>query len=152
MSELENDGFYWEPDQMQPNDTVFYFPFKSPEGAVTRASVSALTQLDLWKKYQSWWCDHKPSVTGSVKENEGRAGGAWVYDNFECISGVSFLPFADHVYAQAPFQDCDEETYRRYLEKTPKTVDWSLLTSYETSDTTVGSQELSCSAGSCDIR
>ena len=146
-------GFPAEDDVMKPKDTtVFSFPIKCSEDAVFRQDMTAIEQLELWKTYQEHWCEHKPSVTISVKENEWIDVGAWVYKNFDLMSGVSFLPYSEHTYKQAPYQDCDENEYKELLKKMPTNVDWSKLSDYETSDMTVGSQELACSAGSCEIQ
>ena len=146
-------GFPAEDDVMKPKDTtVFSFPIKCSEDAVFRQDMTAIEQLELWKTYQEHWCEHKPSVTISVKENEWIDVGAWVYKNFDLMSGVSFLPYSEHTYKQAPYQDCDENEYKELLKKMPTDVDWSKLSDYETSDMTVGSQELACSAGSCEIQ
>ena len=146
-------GFPAEDDVMKPKDTtVFSFPIKCSEDAVFRQDMTAIEQLELWKTYQEHWCEHKPSVTISVKENEWMDVGAWVYRNFDLMSGVSFLPYSEHTYKQAPYQDCDENEYKELLKKMPTDVDWSKLSDYETSDMTVGSQELACSAGSCEIQ
>ena len=145
-------GFPVEDDIMNPGHTsVFSFPMKAPDHAVFRTDMSAVEQLELWLSYQKNWCEHKPSVTITVKENEWMEVGAWVFDNFEWMSGVSFLPFSEHTYQQAPYQDCDMEAYKDMLSKMPKDVDWSALAGYETRDMTVGSQELACTAGGCEI-
>jgi len=145
-------GFPVEDDVMKPEHTsVFSFPMKAPENAVFRTEMTAIEQLELWLQYQKHWCEHKPSVTISVKEHEWMEVGAWVYKNFEWMSGVSFLPFSDHVYRQAPYQDCSEEEYQELLAQMPEGVDWIKLTEYENKDMTVGSQELACSAGFCEI-
>ena len=145
-------GFPAEDDVMKPDSTtVFSFPIKCDENAVFRTDMSAIEQLELWKTYQVSWCEHKPSVTISVKEHEWMDVGAWVYDNFEFMSGVSFLPFSEHVYKQAPYQDCNEKEYKELLEKMPKNVDWSKLAEYETADMTTGARELACVAGGCEI-
>ena len=145
-------GFPVEDDMMNPTHTsVFSFPMKAPQDAVFRTEMTAIEQLELWLAYQKHWCEHKPSVTISVKENEWMEVGAWVFDNFEWMSGVSFLPFSEHSYQQAPYQDCDVDAYKTMLEKMPKDVDWSALAAYEQSDMTVGSQELACVAGACEI-
>ena len=146
-------GFPVEDDVMKPEHTyVFSFPMKSPDSSVFRTDMSAIEQLELWKTYQDAWCEHKPSVTISVKEHEWLEVGAWCYDNFDYMSGVSFLPFSDHTYRQAPYQDCTENEYQQLLEKMPKNVDWALLQNYETTDLTLGAQELACSAaGGCEI-
>ena len=145
-------GFPIEDDMMNPGHTsVFSFPMKAPKKAVFRMDMTAIEQLELWLTYQKHWCEHKPSVTISVKEDEWLEVGAWVYDNFEWMSGVSFLPFSEHTYQQAPYQDCDIEAYKEMLSKMPKDVDWSALAKYENQDMTVGSQELACTAGGCEI-
>ena len=146
-------GFPVEDDVMNPTHTsVFSFPMKVDAKSVFRTDMSAIEQLELWLTYQKSWCEHKPSVTITVKEHEWLEVGAWVYENFDYMSGVSFLPFNDHTYKQAPYQDCDEKLYRDILNKMPKIVDWSLLGEYEKSDMTIGSQELACTAaGGCEI-
>jgi len=146
-------GFPAEDDVMKPNDTtVFSFPIKCSPDAVFRQDLSAIEQLELWKTYQVHWCEHKPSVTISVKEEEWIDVGAWVYKNFDLMSGVSFLPYSEHTYKQAPYQDCNEKEYKDLMNKMPTSVDWNKLSEYEKSDMTVGSQELACSAGSCEIQ
>ena len=145
-------GFPVEDDEMNPSHTVvFSFPMKVDRSAVFRTDLTAIEQLDLWKIYQEHWCEHKPSVTISVKENEWMEVGAWVYKNFDQMSGVSFLPFSEHTYRQAPYQDCDREQYEKLLKVMPKDVDWGQLSKYETVDTTVASQELACANGLCEI-
>ena len=145
-------GFPAEDDVMKPDSTVvFSFPVKCSKNAVFRTDMSAIEQLELWKTYQEHWCEHKPSVTISVKEHEWMEVGAWVYENFDYMSGVSFLPFSDHVYRQAPYQDCDVTEYKDLLAKMPKDVDWSKLSEYEKDDHTIASQELACAAGGCEI-
>jgi len=134
-----------EPDVTAPDSVVvFSFPTESPKDSITRDSISALEQLDIWKKYQDEWCEHKPSCTVSVKEEEWMGVGAWVYKNFDKISGVSFLPYTDHVYKQAPYQDITREEYLKLKKKMPKSIDFSLLKNYESEDNTTGSQELAC--------
>ena len=145
-------GFPVENDEMNPSHTVvFSFPMKVDRGAVFRTDLTAIEQLDLWKIYQEHWCEHKPSVTISVKEDEWMEVGAWVYKNFDQMSGVSFLPFSEHTYRQAPYQDCDREQYEKLLKVMPKDVDWSQLSKYEQVDTTIASQELACANGLCEI-
>ena len=146
-------GFPVEDDVTKPDHTyVFSFPIKSPENAIYRSDMNAIQQLELWLAYQRHWCEHKPSITVSVCEEEWPEVGAWVWKHFDEMSGVSFLPFSDHVYAQAPYQDCTKEEYEALLAAMPKNVDWSKLSDYENRDTTVGSQELACSAaGGCEI-
>lgn len=145
-------GFPVEDDVMNPGHTsVFSFPMKVDLTAIFRYELSAIQQLEVWKLYQENWCEHKPSITVSVKEDEWMAVGAWVYDNFDYMSGVSFLPFSDHSYQQAPYQDCSKEEYKELLDKMPKEIDWSILSEYETTDMTVGTQELACVSGVCEI-
>ena len=149
---MKDQGFPSEPDVTKPNHTtVFSFPMASPEGAVCRTDMTALEQLELWKVYAQNWCEHKPSVTISVKENEWVETASWVYENFDEISGISFLPFSDHTYKQAPYQDCTKEEYEAAEKTMPKNVDWSKLSEYEQKDFTVASQELACSAGQCEV-
>ena len=146
-------GFPVEDDVMNPSHTsVFSFPHKVDQGAVFRTDLTAIEQLELWKTYQEYWCEHKPSVTISVKENEWLKVGAWVYDNFNYMSGVSFLPFSEHTYKQAPYQDCNKEEYEMLLDKMPKIVEWNKLSEYEQTDMTIGAQELACAAGFCEIQ
>jgi len=145
-------GFPYEDEINNPqNIAVFSFPIKAPEQSFFRNDKTALEQLELWKKYQLHYCEHKPSITVSVKEDEWLEVGAWVYKNFDLMSGVSFLPFSDHVYKQAPYQDCTKEQYEELLAKMPKTIDWSELSAYESSDMTTGARELACTAGGCEI-
>ena len=146
-------GFPVEDDVMNPSNTaVFSFPMKVHSDAVFRTDMTAIEQLELWLTYQKYWCEHKPSVTISVKEDEWMEVGAWVYENFDWMSGVSFLPFSEHTYQQAPYQDCDKKQYEVLLKKMPKEVDWSKLSEYESQDMTIGSQELACVAGACEIQ
>ena len=146
-------GFPVEDDIMNPSNTaVFSFPMKVNSSAVFRTDMTAIEQLELWLTYQKHWCDHKPSVTISVKEDEWMEVGSWVYKNFDWMSGVSFLPFSEHSYQQAPYQDCDEKEYKFLLKKMPKEVDWNKLAEYESQDMTIGSQELACVAGACEIQ
>lgn len=149
---LKEAGIPNEPDVMKPEaTTVFYFPIKSPEGAITRNEMTAIEQLEMWKIYQLHWCEHKPSVTISVREHEWPAVGAWVYDNFDYISGVSFLPHSDHTYRQAPYEECDEQKYNEFKEKMPKEIRWQDLSYYEQEDNTSGVQTLACSADGCEV-
>ena len=141
-----------EDDVMQPdNTTVFSFPVESPEKAVTRNDTSALAQLDLWLVYQKHWCEHKPSVTITVKEDEWLDVGAWVYNNFDNVAGISFLPHSDHTYKQAPYQECNKKDYLSLAKTMPDNIDWSLLSDYEVEDNTKGGQELACTADACEI-
>jgi ribonucleoside-diphosphate reductase alpha chain len=145
-------GFPAEPDVTKPDHTlVFSFPIKSPDNAVCRKDMTAIEQLELWLAYQRHWCEHKPSITVSVKESEWPEVGGWVWNHIEEMSGVSFLPFSEHTYQQAPYQDCEKEDYEVLLAKMPKDVNWAMLAGYEKQDTTTGSQELACVAGGCEI-
>ena len=141
-----------EPDVFKPDQTtVFSFPQKAPIGATCTADMTAIEQLEMWLMYQRNWCEHKPSVTINVKSEEWLEVGAFVYKHFDEMSGVSFLPFNEHTYQQAPYQDCDEETYQDMLDKMPKRIDWAKLSEYESEDNTSGSQTLACSGDSCEI-
>ena len=145
-------GFPYEEDYMNKHSIVFSFPQKADKDSVFRTDMSAIEQLAIWKIYQVNWCEHKPSVTISVKEDEWMSVGAWVYDNFDYMSGVSFLPHSDHIYKQAPYQDCTEKEYNDFVKKMPKDVDWGLLSKYELSDQTIASQELACTGPEgCDV-
>ena len=150
---MVDQGFPVEDDQMNPSHTsVFSFPMKVDQSAVFRTDMDAIEQLELWLTYQKHWCEHKPSVTISVKEHEWLDVGAWVYKNFDFMSGVSFLPFSEHTYKQAPYQDCTKQEYEFLVDKMPKTVEWSKLSEYELTDMTIGAQELACAAGFCEIQ
>ena len=141
-----------EPCVMKPDSTVvFSFPVKSPEQAVTRNDMTAVEQLELWLTYQRHWCEHKPSVTISVRDSEWMAVGAFVYEHFDEMSGVSFLPHSDHTYQQAPYQDCTKEQYEEMLELMPDSIDWEELNDYESEDNTVSMQTMACSGDSCEI-
>ena len=145
-------GFPAEPCVMKPDHTmVFSFPIKSPDNATCRSDMTALEQLEMWLTYQNYWCEHKPSVTITVKEDEWMDVGAWVWKHFDQVSGISFLPHSDHSYRQAPYQDCDEETYINLLSEMPVGVDWSELASYEETDNTSGTQTFACSGDSCEV-
>jgi len=149
---MQDAGIPAEPCVMKPESTtVFSFPVASPDGAVTRNDMSAIEQLELWKMYALEWCEHKPSVTITVRDEEWLKVGAWVYDNFDICSGVSFLPHSDHTYAQAPYQDCDKAVYTEALKAMPKSIDWSKLSDYEKEDNTAGTQTLACSGDSCEV-
>ena len=149
---MKDQGIPSEPDVMKPDaTTVFSFPQKSPEGAITRNDMTALEQLDLWLTYQRHWCEHKPSVTITVKDDEWMEVGAWVYKNFDEVSGVSFLPHSDHTYQQAPYQACSKREYEDALALMPQKIDWSKLSDYETEDTSKGTSTFACAGGSCEI-
>ena len=149
---MMDQGIPNEPDVMKPDQTtVFSFPMKAPEGATVTADMSAIEQLEMWLAYQRYWCEHKPSVTINVKNDEWFEVGAFVYKHFDEMSGVSFLPFNEHTYQQAPYQECDESTYHKMLGIMPTNIDWSLLSEYESEDNTSGSQTLACSGDACEI-
>ena len=152
---MKDVGFPCEDDVTKPNHTAVYsFPVQGPKNGVGvyRTDRTAVEQLELWKVYQDNWCEHKPSITVSVKEEEWMGVGAWVYNNFEYMSGVSFLPFADHTYRQAPYQDCSKQEYEKLVKEMPNDIEWSKLEQYEEKDMTHGSQELACNAeGGCEI-
>ena len=150
---LINEGVHNERDVMKPDSTtVFSFAMESPKGAVLRTDMSAIEQLELWKVYAVHWCEHKPSVTISVKEHEWMEVGAWVYENFDIASGVSFLPHSDHTYQQAPYQDIEWEDYLEWKERYGNmTIDWHKLSEFEKEDNTSGSRELACTAGVCEV-
>ena len=131
--------------------TVFSFPMKSPENAVTRNDMTAIEQLETWLTYQRHWCEHKPSVTISVRDSEWLEVGAFVYKYFDEMSGVSFLPHSDHTYQQAPYQDCTKGQYEELLEFMPSRIDWTKLSEYEQEDNTVSMQTMACSGDSCEI-
>ena len=145
-------GIPSEPDVMKPDaTTVFSFPMKSPDGAVTRNDMTALEQLQLWLTYQRHWCEHKPSVTITVRDEEWMEVGAWVFKHFDEVSGVSFLPHSDHSYQQAPYQEIGQREYEDLLSVMPPKLDWAKLSEYEAEDTTKGSQTFACVGGSCEI-
>ena len=147
-----SEGFPAEPDVMKPEHTmVFSFPMKSPKGAVCRDDLSAIEQLELWSLYQEHWCEHKPSVTITVKEHEWMTVGSWVWEHFDSISGISFLPYSDHSYRQAPYQDCSKEEYLELSKKLPKNIDWTKLGDFEQEDNTSGTQTFACTGNSCEI-
>ena len=145
-------GIPAEPDVMKPDSTtVFSFPMASPASAVTRTDMTAIEQLELWLTYQRYWCEHKPSVTISVKEDEWMDVGSWVYEHFDDVSGISFLPYSEHTYKQAPYQDCTKEEYEDMLSQMPSAIDWTALQEFEKEDTTSGGRELACTAGVCEV-
>jgi ribonucleoside-diphosphate reductase alpha chain len=143
-------GIPSEPCVMRPDSTtVFSFPMKAPEGAITRDDVDAISHLNLWRIYQLHWCEHKPSVTISVNENDWPTVGAWVYDNFDICTGVSFLPMDGGTYRQAPYETCSKEEYEALLAKMPTDINWDMLK--ENDDNVEGAQQLACVAGVCEI-
>tara|TARA_R100001463_G_scaffold69408_1_gene122882 strand:+ start:1029 stop:2891 length:1863 start_codon:yes stop_codon:yes gene_type:complete len=149
---MKEEGIPFEADITKPDSvTVFSFPMKSPSGAITRTEMSAIEQLELWKLYALNWCEHKPSVTISVKEEEWMEVGSWLYDNFDIASGVSFLPFSDHTYQQAPYQDIEADDYLEWNGRVPSALDWTKFSKYEKEDNTSGSRELACTADACEV-
>jgi len=149
---MQDQGIPNEPCVMKPETTtVFSFPQKSPNKAVTRNDMTAIEQLEMWLTYQRHWCEHKPSSTISVKPDEWMEVGAFVYKHFDEMSGVSFLPHSDHTYQQAPYQDCTKEEYEELLASMPKSIDWSKLNEYEQEDNTIGMQTMACSGDSCEM-
>ena len=143
-------GIPHESDVTKPEHTwVFSFPIKSAREAICRKDRSAIEQLEFWKVYQEHWCEHKPSVTITVKNEEWIEVGAWVYKHFDMISGISFLPHTDHTYKQAPYQDCTKDEYNAFV--LPETIDWKELAEYEHEDHTRGSQEYACTGDKCEI-
>lgn len=149
---LIDQGVPYEPDVTKPNDTVvFTFPQRAPDGAVTRSDLSALDHLEIWKTIQDHWCEHKPSITVNVKDQEWIEVAAWVWKNFDTISGISFLPYSEHTYRQAPYQEITEQEYKDWVSRMPARINWELLSQYEHEDHTSGSQELACTGGVCEI-
>ena len=147
---LKQNGVHVEDEAFRPDSTaVFSFPIKSPKGAITRNDKTALEQLDNWLIYQRHWCEHKPSVTISVKDEEWMEVGAWVWKHFDEVSGISFLPYSDHSYQQAPYEDCSKEDYEALYKETPDSIDWENF--IELDDNTIGQQTLACTAGHCEI-
>ena len=141
-----------EPEAFKPDQTtVFSFPVKSPEGAVCTANMTAIEQLEMWLMYQRHFAEHKPSVTINVKADEWFEVGAFVYENFDEMSGVSFLPYDDHTYQQAPYQECEVSEYQMLLGQMPERIDWSKLADYEKEDTTVSMQTMACTGDSCEL-
>jgi ribonucleoside-diphosphate reductase alpha chain len=149
---LKDAGVYYESDVMRPESTtVFYFPKKAPAGALLRKELSAIEHLEIWKVYKNAWTDHNPSVTINVRDEEWLDVASWVYKNWEHVGGISFLPFSDHIYQQAPYIDITEEEYYQWVAKEPKNIDWNAFPLYEIEDTTTGSQDLACVAGECEV-
>jgi ribonucleoside-triphosphate reductase len=149
---LKDQGVPWEPCVSRPDSTtVFFFPMKSPEGAVLRDDVTALQHLELWSAYNSCWATHQVSITCSLRDDEWLDVGAWVYKHFDDITGISFLPFSGGTYKQMPYDVCTKERYEDALAKMPPNIDWSRLREYEMEDQTTGVQMLSCSSGVCEI-
>jgi len=147
---LIDQGVPHEQDAMNKENMIFAFPQRSPQGAVMRDDMTAIEQLEHWKLYQDHWCEHKPSITVQVREQEWPTVGSWVWEHFDQMSGVAFLPYSDHIYKQAPFEDIGEGQYIHLDQEMPE-IDWSLLSDYENEDSTNGHRELACVGGSCDI-
>ena len=149
---MKDQGIPSEPDVFKPDQTtVFSFPVKAPNKAVVTSDLSAVDQLNMWLMYQRNWCEHKPSVTINVKKDEWFEVGTFVYEHFDEMSGVSFLPYNEHTYQQAPYQEIDKEEYKNILSTMPKTIDWSRLSEYEKEDTTSSSQTFACTGDVCEV-
>jgi len=149
---MVDQGIPSEPDVFKPDQTmVFSFPQKAPDKAVVTSDMSAIDQLEMWLAYQRSWCEHKPSVTINVRSSEWFSVGAFVYKNFDEMSGVSFLPYSEHTYQQAPYEEIGKSDYKKLLSAMPESIDWAKLKEYEAEDTTIGSQTLACTGGSCEI-
>ena len=144
-------GFPVEDDVMSKSSLVFSFPIKSPDSSTTVKQVGAMEQLKLWKKYQDYWCEHKPSITVYYTDDEFLQVSQWIWENFDTVSGISLLPVSDHVYQQAPYEDITAEKYEELLAAMPVDVNWDDLEHFEKEDTTTGSQELACTGGACEI-
>ena len=149
---MTDEGFPVEDENKKPETTaVFSFPIKAPKDAITRHDMSAVDHLNIWSIYAEHWCEHKPSITVSVKENEWLEVGAFVYKNFSTMSGVSFLPMSEHIYEQAPYQDCTKQEYEKLLKRMPKSIDWKKLGKYEREDNTISSQTFNCVGDFCEV-
>ena len=148
---MQTAGFPVEQDLMSQASLVFSFPVESPQGCTTVKQVGAMEQLKLWKAYQNHWCEHKPSITVYYTDDEFLEVAQWIWDNFDLCSGISLLPYSDHVYQQAPYEDIDAEKYEELLAAMPVNVEWSALEQFEQDDNTTGSQELACVGGACEI-
>ena len=150
---MKEHGIPNEPDVMNPeHTTVFSFPIAADPKSKFRNDLNAIQQLEIWKTYAQAWCEHKPSVTVSVKEEEWIEVGSWCWNNFDHLSGVSFLPYSDHTYKQAPYQEISKEEYGKVKKMMPKkAIDWTQLKDFEEEDNTTGSQELACTGGVCEL-
>ena len=149
---MKDQGIPNEPDVSKPEQTtVFSFPVEAPKHCIDRNAMSAVEQLEMWLMYAQHFCEHKPSVTITVRETEWMEVGAWVWKHFDECSGISFLPHYDHTYQQAPYQDIEPDDYLEWMIRMPKQIDWAKLSEYEQEDNTTGTQELACSAGACEI-
>jgi len=149
---MKDQGIPNEPDIMKPdNTTVFSFPIKAPDGAIVTEDLTAIEQLETWLTYQRNWCEHKPSITVNVKPDEWFEVGAFVHKHFDEMSGVSFLPYNEHTYQQAPYQNISATEYKKLSKCMPKSIDWSELSEYEEEDTTKSSQTLACTGDICEV-
>jgi ribonucleoside-diphosphate reductase alpha chain len=149
---MKDMGVPSEPCVMKPETTtVFSFPQKAPKNAVVTADMTAIEQLELWLAYQRNWCEHKPSVTINVRTDEWFDVGAFVYKHFDEMSGVSFLPYNEHTYQQAPYQEVGKSDYENLLSLMPEKIDWSRLSEYEKEDTTKSSQTYACTGEVCEV-
>lgn len=137
-----------EDDVMQKGTKVFSFPMKAPENAVCASDMGAMEQLDLWELYQDYYCEHKPSITVYYRDTEFLEAGQWLYNKFDKVSGISFLPYSDHTYQQAPYESITKEKYNELIKNFPKEIKWDIV---EASDMTEGSQTLACVGGACEI-
>jgi ribonucleoside-diphosphate reductase alpha chain len=147
---LKSQGIPNEADVMKPHDTtIFSFPMKAPEGCITRDQLDSFTHLKLWLAYQRHWCEHKPSVTVYVKEEDWPSVGAWVWEHFDEISGISFLPWDGGTYKQAPYEEIDKEAYEQLVTSMPKSIDWEAFIEHD--DNVEGAQTLACTSGNCEI-
>ena len=150
---MEKSGFPVEQDLMNLSNLVFSFPVKSPDTSVSEdKKISALKQLELWETYQNYWCEHKPSITVYYTDDEFLEVAQWIWNNFDICSGISLLPFSDHVYQQAPYEKICEDRYNELVSAMPKDVNWNDLSNFESEDNTTGSQELACVGTSCEIQ
>ena len=147
---MSDSGFSVEQDVMSPTTAVFSFPIKAPKSSVTVNQVGAMDQLKLWKAYQDHWCEHKPSITIYYTDDEFLDVAQWIWKNFDSVSGISLLPYSDHVYQQAPYEKIKKDQYKQLLAELPKD-NWDDLAKLETEDSTIGSQELACTGGACEI-
>ena len=147
-SVLEAAGVSVEEDVTSPTTKVFSFPVRSPDGAVVADDMGAMEQLCLWEMYQDYWCEHKPSMTCYYRDEEFLQVGQWLYNKFDKVSGISFLPYAEHTYQQAPYEPVDKETYEEMVKDFPTEIDWNVN---EESDMTEGSQQLACTGNSCEL-
>ena len=145
---LEAAGVPVEDDVMSATTKVFSFPVKSPKDAIVATDMGAMEQLKLWEIYQDYWCEHKPSMTCYYRDDEFLEVGQWLYNKFDKVSGISFLPYAEHSYQQAPYEPVDKATYSNLVADFPKSIEWNVS---EASDMTEGSQQLACTGNSCEI-